>query len=43
MRVERPILSQTRLVLSERYSVSPTDELLVKIERLFGERVAVLR
>jgi DNA polymerase-3 subunit alpha len=38
-----PNRSQTRLVLSERFSVSPTDELLVKIERLFGERVAVLR
>jgi DNA polymerase-3 subunit alpha len=38
-----PRRSQTRLVLSERYSVSPTDELLLKLESLFGERVAVLR
>jgi len=38
-----PKRSQTRMVLSERFSVTPTDELLVQIERLFGERVAVLR
>jgi len=38
-----PKRSQTRLVLSERFSVNPSDELLVKLERLFGERVAVLR
>jgi DNA polymerase-3 subunit alpha len=38
-----PHRSSTRLVLSERYSVSPTDDLLLKLESLFGERVAVLR
>ncbi|MCC6746436.1 MAG: DNA polymerase III subunit alpha [Deltaproteobacteria bacterium] len=38
-----PDRSATRLVLSERYSVAPTDELLFKLERLFGERVAVLK
>jgi DNA polymerase-3 subunit alpha len=38
-----PKRSRTRLVLSERYSVTPSDELLLKLERLFGERVAVLR
>jgi DNA polymerase-3 subunit alpha len=38
-----PKRSRTRLALSERYSVNPSDELLVKLERLFGERVAVLR
>jgi DNA polymerase-3 subunit alpha len=38
-----PRRSRTRLVLSERFSVNPSDELLVKLERLFGERVAVLR
>ncbi len=37
-----PDRSETRLTLSERYSVAPTDELLVKIERLFGNRVAML-
>jgi hypothetical protein len=31
------------MVLSERFSVTPTDELLVKLERLFGDQVAVLR
>jgi len=38
-----PRRSRTRLVLSERFSVTPSDELLLKIEQLFGERVAVLR
>jgi DNA polymerase-3 subunit alpha len=38
-----PRRSRTKLVLSERYSVTPTDELLLKLERLFGERVATLR
>jgi DNA polymerase-3 subunit alpha len=38
-----PRRSKTRIVLSERFSVTPTDELLVQLERLFGERVAVLR
>jgi DNA polymerase-3 subunit alpha len=38
-----PRRSRTKLVLSERFSVNPSDELLVKLERLFGERVAVLR
>jgi hypothetical protein len=31
------------MVLSERFSVTPTDELLVKLEQLFGDKVAVLR
>jgi DNA polymerase III subunit alpha len=35
--------SQTKLVLSERFSVKPTDDLLLELERLFGERVAQLR
>ena len=39
----QPHHTTTQLVLSERYSVNPTDELLLKLERLFGERVAVLK
>jgi len=29
--------------LGSHYQIKPTDELLVAIERLFGERVAMLR
>ena len=38
-----PNRSTTRLVLSERYSVAPSDELMLKLERLFGEKVAQLK
>jgi DNA polymerase-3 subunit alpha len=38
-----PMRSETVLALGDGYSVKPTDELLTRIERLFGERVAVLR
>jgi DNA polymerase-3 subunit alpha len=38
-----PRRSRTKLVLSERFSVNPSDDLLLKLEQLFGERVAVLR
>lgn len=38
-----PQHSQTRLVLSERFSVAPTDDLLLKLERLFGDRVVAFR
>jgi DNA polymerase-3 subunit alpha len=38
-----PKQSQTQLTLSERYSVSPTDDLLLKIEQLFGSPVATLK
>jgi len=41
--LDLPRRSRTTLVLSERFSVTPSDELLLKLERLFGERVAVLR
>ena len=33
----------TQLTLSERYSVTPTDELLLKVERLLGEHSVVLK
>jgi len=38
-----PRRSETVLELSERYAVQPSDELLLQLERLFGERVAILR
>ncbi len=38
-----PKHSRTHLVLSERFSVNPCDELLVKLERMFGERATVLK
>ncbi len=38
-----PMRSETVIPLGEAFSVSPSDELLTRIERLFGERVAVLR
>jgi DNA polymerase III subunit alpha len=38
-----PKRSKTTLVLSERFSVTPNDELLVALERLFGDQVARLR
>ena len=38
-----PKHSSTHLVLSERFSVDPCDELLVKLERVFGEGVALLK
>jgi DNA polymerase-3 subunit alpha len=38
-----PMRSETVMELGQAYRVSPTDELLTRLERLFGERVAVLR
>ncbi len=38
-----PMRSETVIPLGERYAVAPTDDLLVRIERLFGDRVAVFR
>jgi DNA polymerase-3 subunit alpha len=38
-----PKRSTTTLELSERYAVDPTDNLLLALERLFGEPVATLR
>jgi DNA polymerase-3 subunit alpha len=34
--------SETVIPLGDRYHVAPTDELLARLERLFGERVATL-
>ena len=34
--------SETVIVLPDAWAVSPTEELLIKLERLFGDRVATL-
>jgi DNA polymerase-3 subunit alpha len=38
-----PMRSETVVPLGDRYACAPSDELLTRIERLFGERVAMLR
>lgn len=38
-----PMRSETILAASEDLSVTPSDELLLRLDRLFGERVALLR
>ncbi len=38
-----PNHTETVVALGEKLTVSPTDELLLRTERLFGEKVAVLR
>jgi DNA polymerase-3 subunit alpha len=43
LRLELPQRSETVLELPEEYKVIASDELLGRIEQLFGERVAVLR
>jgi DNA polymerase-3 subunit alpha len=43
LRVKLPMRSFTDCVLPARFAVSPTDELLLRIERLFGENAARLR
>ena len=35
--------SETIIPLGEGFSVTPTDDLLFRIERLFGDRVAIFR
>jgi DNA polymerase-3 subunit alpha len=43
LQLEIPKRSQTILELPEEYRVVASDELLARIEQLFGDRVAVLR
>jgi DNA polymerase-3 subunit alpha len=43
LRLEIPKRSETVLDLGDEYKVAATDDLLARIEQLFGERVAVLR
>ncbi|HTJ43711.1 MAG TPA: DNA polymerase III subunit alpha [Kofleriaceae bacterium] len=42
LRLTIPRRSETVISLGDRYQVAPTDELLARLERLFGERVATL-
>jgi DNA polymerase-3 subunit alpha len=43
LRLEIPKRSETVLDLGDEYKVAATDDLLARIEQLFGNRVAVLR
>jgi len=43
LHVKIPMRSETVIPLGERYSVTPSDDLLLRIERLFGDRVALFR
>ncbi len=43
LRLEIPKRSETVLDLGDDYKVAATDDLLARIEQLFGQRVAVLR
>jgi hypothetical protein len=43
IRMEIPKRSETLLDLPDEYKVAASDDLLARIEQIFGERVAVLR
>ena len=43
LRMEIPKRSETVLDLGDDYKVAATDDLLARIEQIFGARVAVLR
>jgi hypothetical protein len=43
LRLEIPQRSETVLDLGDDFKVAAADELLAKLEQIFGERVAVLR
>ena len=42
LRLRIPQRSETIIPLGERWMVAPSDELLARLERLFGDRVATL-
>jgi DNA polymerase-3 subunit alpha len=42
VRLKIPLRSETMIALPEAWSVSPTEDLLTRLERLFGDRVATL-
>ncbi|MFN0250623.1 MAG: DNA polymerase III subunit alpha [Kofleriaceae bacterium] len=42
VRLKIPLRSETMITLPEAWSVAPTEELLTRLERLFGDRVATL-
>jgi len=43
LRMEIPMRSETVLALGDDYKIAASDELLARIEQIFGGRVAVLR
>jgi DNA polymerase III subunit alpha len=43
LHVKIPLRSETVIPLGGEFTVAPTDDLLVRIERLFGDRVALFR
>src|SRR5262249_22725598 len=43
LRLEIPTRSETILDLPDHYKVAASDDLLIKLEQLFGRQVAVLR
>jgi DNA polymerase-3 subunit alpha len=43
LRLRLPLRSFTDCILPARFAVTPSDDLLLRIERLFGENAAVLR
>ena len=43
VRLAIPGRSETVIPLGDNYKIAPTDELLLSLERLFGERVTTLR
>jgi DNA polymerase-3 subunit alpha len=42
IRLKIPLRSETLVVLPEAWALSPTEDLLTRLERLFGDRVATL-
>jgi DNA polymerase-3 subunit alpha len=42
IRLKIPLRSETMIALPEAWDVSPTEDLLTRLERLFGDRVATL-
>jgi DNA polymerase-3 subunit alpha len=42
VRLKIPLRSETMITLPDAWSVSPTEDLLTRLERLFGDRVATL-
>jgi DNA polymerase-3 subunit alpha len=43
LRMEIPMRSESILPLGDDYKIAASDDLLARIEQIFGDRVAVLR
>ena len=43
LHVKIPMRSETVIPLGANFAVTPSDDLLLRIERLFGDRVAIFR